>query len=77
MGVWILTQMKRWGYVKGDIDYKKIAEEVYLTADCAKVMKDLGLTPPDRTYSSYTIMGKTFDPAKPEAYVDSFAIKRT
>tara|TARA_R110000787_G_scaffold21020_19_gene62438 strand:+ start:346 stop:1740 length:1395 start_codon:yes stop_codon:yes gene_type:complete len=77
MGVWILTQMKRWGYVKGDIDYKKIAEEVYLTADCAKVMKDLGLSPPDRTYSSYTIMGKTFDPAKPEAYVDSFAIKRT
>lgn len=77
MGVWILTQMKRWGYVKGDIDYKKIAEEVYLTADCGKVMKDLGLTPPDTTYRNHTIMGKTFDPAKPEAYVDSFAIKRT
>ncbi|MFX7878938.1 nitrate ABC transporter substrate-binding protein, partial [Acinetobacter baumannii] len=21
MGVWILTQMKRWGYIKGDVDY--------------------------------------------------------
>ena len=36
MGVWILTQMKRWGYVKGDIDYKRIAEQVYLTADCER-----------------------------------------
>ena len=30
MGVWILTQMKRWGYIKGDVDYKKIAEQVFL-----------------------------------------------
>jgi len=28
MAIWILTQMKRWGYIKGDVDYKKIAEEV-------------------------------------------------
>ena len=31
---------------------------------------------PDVTYQSYQIMGKTFDPSKPEEYVDSFAIKR-
>jgi nitrate/nitrite transport system substrate-binding protein len=24
MGVWILTQMKRWGYIEGDIDYKAV-----------------------------------------------------
>jgi nitrate/nitrite transport system substrate-binding protein len=76
MGIWILTQMKRWGYVKGDVDYKGVAEKVYLAGDCAKIMKDLGLTPPTETYKSYTIMGKTFDPAKPEEYVNSFAIKR-
>ncbi len=76
MGVWILTQMKRWGYIEGDVDYKKVSEEVYLAGDCAKIMKDLGLTPPTETYKSYTIMGKTFDPEKPEEYVDSFAIKR-
>jgi len=34
-------------------------------------------TPPDKTYESYTIMGKTFDPDKPEEYIESFAIKRT
>ncbi|MDZ7754588.1 MAG: CmpA/NrtA family ABC transporter substrate-binding protein [Gammaproteobacteria bacterium] len=76
MAVWILTQMKRWGYVEGDIDYRKIAEEVYLAADAGKMMKELGYPVPDKTYESYTIMGKTFDPATPEDYVNSFAIKR-
>nr|WP_244299084.1 CmpA/NrtA family ABC transporter substrate-binding protein [Roseibium aquae] len=76
MGVWILTQMKRWGYIEGDIDYKKVAEEVYLAADCAKVMKELGYEAPSTTYEKYTIMGKEFDPDKPDEYVGSFAIGR-
>ncbi|BAU46928.1 nitrate ABC transporter substrate-binding protein [Sulfurifustis variabilis] len=76
MGVWILTQMKRWGYLKGDVDYKRIAEQVYLASDCGKVMKDLGYAPPKSTYAKYTLMGKTFDPARPAAYLDGFAIKR-
>ena len=82
MAVWILTQMKRWGYVKSDFDYKKVAEEVYLATDAQKLMKEMALdgpyaTPPSTTYQSYEIMGKTFDPDKPEEYVNSFAIKRT
>jgi nitrate/nitrite transport system substrate-binding protein len=74
MGVWILTQMKRWGYIENDIDYKAVAEQVYLAADARKVMNELGYDAPDITYKSHTIMGKTFDPAEPEAYVKSFAI---
>ena len=35
------------------------------------------MTPPSKTYESYTIMGKTFDPLKPEEYVQSFPIKRS
>jgi len=76
MGVWILTQMKRWGYIEGDVDYRKIAEQVYLTGDCGKTMKSLGMDVPDVTYKSYSIMGKTFDPAKPEQYAKSFKITR-
>jgi nitrate/nitrite transport system substrate-binding protein len=76
MAVWILTQMKRWGYVEGSIDYKAIAERVYLAADCGKLMKELGYSAPSSTYQSYSIMGKTFDPATPEQYVESFAIRR-
>lgn len=76
MGVWILTQMKRWGYIEGDVDYKAVAEQVYLAADCKKVMNDLGYEAPDVTYKSHTIMGKTFDPADPEGYVASFDIRK-
>ena len=39
-----------------------------------ELMNDLGYEAPDITYKSHTIMGKTFDPAEPEAYVSSFAI---
>lgn len=77
MGVWILTQMKRWGYIKGDVDYQKIAEQVYVAADTAKIMKELGYEPPSKTYENYTIMGKTFDYTKPDEYVKSFKIGRT
>jgi nitrate/nitrite transport system substrate-binding protein len=77
MAVWILTQMKRWGYVQGEVDYKAIAEKVYMAADCAKLMKELGYEAPSTTYQSYTIMGKTFDPTTPEPYIESFAIRRT
>ena len=51
-----------------------MAEQVYLAADCKKVMNDLGYEAPDVTYKSHTIMGKTFDPADPAGYVSSFAI---
>jgi nitrate/nitrite transport system substrate-binding protein len=74
--IWILTQMKRWGQIKGDVDYRKIAQQVYLATDAAKLMKEVGLTPPSSTSKSFKVMGKEFDPAKPDAYVDSFAIKR-
>ncbi len=35
-GVWILTQMKRWGQVKGDVDYAGIAQRVLLATDAAQ-----------------------------------------
>jgi len=76
MAVWILTQMKRWGYVDGDIDYKGIAERVYVASETSQVMRDLGYTPPSSTYKNHIIMGKEFDYNKPEEYINSFAIKR-
>ena len=76
MAVWMLTQMKRWGYIKGDVQYKDIAERVFLLTDARKRMKELGESAPDVGYKKYKIMGKEFDPMKPDAYVDSFAIKK-
>ncbi len=77
MAVWILTQMKRWGYVDREIDYRAVAEQVYLASDCAAVMRALGYEPPSETYSTHTIMGKVFDPADPDGYLASFAIGRS
>jgi nitrate/nitrite transport system substrate-binding protein len=75
--VWILTQMKRWGQIKGDIDYKAVAEQVYLATDTAKLMKEVGLLPPSTSSKAFMVMGKAFDPSKPEDYIKSFKIKRT
>ncbi len=74
--VWIMTQMKRWGQIKGDIDYAGIAKQVYLATDTAKLMKEIGLTPPTSASKSFVVMGKTFDPAEPEDYIKSFAIRK-
>jgi nitrate/nitrite transport system substrate-binding protein len=75
--VWIMTQMKRWGQIKGEVDYATVAKQVFLATDTTRLMKEVGLTPPATTSKSFSVMGKTFDPAKPEEYVKSFAIKRT
>jgi nitrate/nitrite transport system substrate-binding protein len=80
MAVWMLTQMKRWGYVKGEVNYKQIAERVFLMTDAVKQMKALDMPVPDPkkgAYPKFTIMGKVFDPEKAEAYANSFAIKRS
>jgi nitrate/nitrite transport system substrate-binding protein len=77
MAVWILTQMKRWGQVKGDIDYRTVAEQVFLATDAAKIMREMGLAVPETSYRTVQVMGKAFDPAQPQAYLDSFAIKRS
>ncbi len=80
MAVWMLTQMKRWGYLKGDVNYKQIAEKVFLLTDAKKQMKALDMDVPDDKaggYPKFKVMGREFDPAKADAYVSSFAIKRT
>jgi len=79
MGVWILTQMKRWGYLKGDVDYKKIAAEVYAAAGTRETMKALGYKAPGENSVKHTFaLGKTkvFDPDRAEDYVKSFPIRK-
>ena len=76
MAVWILTQLKRWGYLKGDVRYKDIAEQVYLLTDARKHMAEVGMAVPKETYRKFKVMGKEFDYAKPDEYVKSFAIRK-
>ncbi|NWG74208.1 MAG: ABC transporter substrate-binding protein [Rubrivivax sp.] len=76
MAVWMLTQMQRWGYLKGDVNYRQVAEKVFLLTDAKKYMKELGQPVPEGAYRKFKVMGKEFDPAKPAEYLKSFPIHR-
>src|SRR5499426_1235983 len=80
MAVWILTQMKRWGYVKTDVTYKKVAEEVFLASACRDALRATGARAPETNSVKHTFVlggkSKVFDPDKPEDYIKSFVIKR-
>jgi len=49
---------------------------VFLATDAARQMREAGLTPPEATTKGFTLMGRAFDPMKPEEYAASFAIRR-
>ena len=76
MAVWMLTQMQRWGYIKGEVDYKQIAEKVFLLTDAKKQMKLLDQKVPDGAYPKFKVMGREFDPAKAADYAKSFPIRK-
>ncbi len=74
MAIWILTQMKRWGHLKGDVNYKSVAEQVYRAADCDRIAKELGYATHQSTAAKHVIMGKEFDSNNADAYAKSFKI---
>ena len=76
MAVWMLTQLQRWGYLKAEVDYKQIAEKVFLLTDAKKRMKELEQKAPEGAYPKFKVMGREFDPAKASEYAKSFAIRK-
>jgi len=77
MAVWILTQLKRWGYLKQEIDFRRVAEKVFLATEARRRMAELGIEAPKDNYARHTIMGKPFDATRPDAYLSSFPIRRS
>jgi len=75
--IWLLTQLRRWNMVPPNTDYQAVAKKVFLATEATKRMKEMSLTPPPSPLIKHTIMGKVFDPASPQAYVESFAIRRS
>ena len=69
--VWLMVQLRRWNMLKEDVDYKKLAEQVMLATDAAKIMQEQGITPPQGGFRTETILGKPFDSSKPEEYLKS------
>jgi nitrate/nitrite transport system substrate-binding protein len=82
MATWMLTQMRRWGYIKHDVDYDALAEQIFLLTDARARMKEIGISIGNGAgaasgYQRYSIMGREFNPADPKGYLSGFSIKRT
>lgn len=81
MATWMLVQMKRWGYIKGEMNFNDLAEQVFLMTDARAQMAKLSLSEaeaaPRDGYKKFSVMGKEFDPAMANDYLNSFAIKRS
>lgn len=75
-GVWLLSQLKRWGVVPADVDVTAVAREVFRSTDARRRMAEIGLAVPEPV-TRHTVMGKVFDSTQPEAYLKSFPIRRT
>ncbi|MCX8134618.1 MAG: ABC transporter substrate-binding protein [Roseococcus sp.] len=76
MAIWILTQMRRWNQLQRDVDWAAVAEQTFLALDAGRAMRDLGLPVPESPLRNEVILGRTFDPRQPEAYMAGFAIRR-
>ena len=80
MATWMLTQMQRWGYIKGDVNYKDISEKVFLMTDAKKYMAETNINIPEQAKSGYKkvkIMGKEFDPNQAAAYLKTFPVMKS
>jgi len=78
MATWMLTQMQRWGYVKGDVNYKALSEKIFLLTDAKKYMAEVQMEIPNLAktgYKKFNIMGKEFDANQASAYLNSFPKK--
>lgn len=80
MATWMLTQMRRWGYIKQDVDYAAIARQVFELTDATRLMAGLGMPVPDGAtgdgLAKITVMGRPYDAMQPASYAASFPIKR-
>ncbi len=78
MATWMLTQMQRWGYVKGDVNYKALSEKIFLLTDARKYMAEVQMEIPNLAktgYKKFSIMGKEFDANQASNYLNSFPKK--
>ncbi|HUQ68824.1 MAG TPA: CmpA/NrtA family ABC transporter substrate-binding protein [Planctomycetaceae bacterium] len=75
-GVWWLSQFRRWGMVEGAPDYEGIVKKVLRADLYEEAMKEIGYAHGGPNNEPETLFdGVQFDPAKPEEYAASFAVK--
>ncbi|RIY00038.1 nitrate ABC transporter substrate-binding protein [Aureimonas flava] len=78
--LWFLTEDQRWGYLPMDLDRTALVDKVNREDLWREAAKDLGVAAADIPASTSRGIetffdGKTFDPANPDAYLESQSIK--
>ena len=74
-GAWFLTQFRRWGLLKQDIDYLEVARQVNQVPLYTEVAKSMGVPVPSSAVKLEKLFdGVVFDPANALNYVMSFNI---
>lgn len=75
-GIWFMTQQRRWGLLKTDVDYIAVAKQVNQIDLYSEVAKSLGVSVPKNPMKTETLFdGVVFDPSKAAAYAAGFKIK--
>jgi nitrate/nitrite transport system substrate-binding protein len=75
--IWFLAQYKRWGMVKGAVEYQKVADAIIQDEFYKEVARDLKIAVPNDDMQPLTgfIDGVVFDPKNPEASIAKYKIK--
>ncbi|MEY4752521.1 MAG: hypothetical protein RJA44_196, partial [Pseudomonadota bacterium] len=75
-GMWFLTQHKRWGLAKGEIDYLGVAKAINKTALYKEAASQLKVSVPKSDMRSAKLIdGVTWDGKDPARYAAAFKIK--
>jgi nitrate/nitrite transport system substrate-binding protein len=74
-GIWWLSQFRRWGMAKEEVDYTGLVNRVHRPDIFREVAKEMGIETPGEDMKKETRFdGIEFDPAQPEQYVRMFAV---
>jgi nitrate/nitrite transport system substrate-binding protein len=76
--MWFMTQHRRWGLLRDDIDYAAVAARVNRVGLYREAAVLAGVPAPSGLMRRSVLMdGKVWDGAWPDAYISSFPIRRT
>jgi nitrate/nitrite transport system substrate-binding protein len=76
-GMWFMTQHRRWGLLRDDVDYAAVAARVNRVGLYREAAVLAGVPAPSNLMRRSVLMdGKIWDGAAPDAYISSFPIRR-